>query len=876
MTQHFGGLVPLPPAARSGQIARFAPAWWTLDFNLPAAAGVVTEGADGLVVRALYRNDRDFVGLIWETEDRFGHPLHRYEAQPSYRGCRLRFRWIGDAQSKPLDVEDAPVLTIETYGGAVHYVRLWNHRVLPNPHAADDDPFDQTIEIDFDGLRSGFAPPDPEDREAVAAARVPVDEIRRLMLSIVPAAYVDDATAPSQPLPAPVDFSVVLRDIACLGENGLLARETAAQPVHALRMTDGYDNAYHLTPERVVASALQLGYREQWVLYLGISHFHALAWDAAADAFRIDPSQPALNGPAGFWLADFCARLATQGFTLWLSVSFEVLADFLPPAWAQRDHAGQPGLTGWTPPSALIAPTSAPALAWLASVAVAALDIATAAGLAPRWQIGEPWWWDGSFDAQPRPHLYDLGTLEKYHQETGLFAPTPYLQAVTGPPGPHLYFLQWCRDQLGAATETLKAAVTAAHPAAETALLLFTPQVFRPDSEILTLLNFPGAAWAWPAFDRLQIEDYDWVVEARFDLSERTWEVAYDTLGYPPERVHYFAGFVLYRERAWQWRWIDAAIGRAFARDPAPAEVFVWSREQVLRDGYSVGAPPPWPPDPAPRLTSLATCWRIHRRDGVTLGFTTHDRPLTRDGLTFRPAAAFEPTEIVSTTRLAAASLEALGGFEAEEITEAELRAGLYDGAKVAVLQLDWRDPEAPPLLLAKGRIGEIAAEEAGFRVELRGAAARLGQPLGELYQPHCRADLGDARCKVPLEPLTLATTVTGSGGGGPFEEPDPQILAVAASVADGAFDFGLLSFTGGANAGLAFEIRESRGGRLFLVERPPLPVAAGDAVALTPGCDKTAATCAERYDNLLNFRGEPFLPGADAVLRGAPELREG
>jgi hypothetical protein len=45
----------------------------------------------------------------------------------------------------------------------------------------------------------------------------------------------------------------------------------------------------------------------------------------------------------------------------------------------------------------------------------------------------------------------------------------------------------------------------------------------------------------------------------------------------------------------------------------------------------------------------------------------------------------------------------------------------------------------------------------------------------------------------------------------------------------------------------------------------------AGNAI-----CDKTAATCRQRYGNLLNFRGEPFLPGADAVLRGASDLREG
>src|SRR5690606_9138496 len=189
-------------------------------------------------------------------------------------------------------------------------------------------------------------------------------------------------------------------------------RVTANEPVHALRMTDGYDNAYHLTPARVVQQAWQLGYRAEWVLYMGISHFHNLTREGSA--WRVDPSADGLNTPTQEWLAAFCAELEDRGYALWLSVSFEVLASYMPQAWAQRNHADEVALTGWSPPSSLIAPTSAPGLAWLAKVAIHCLDIATAAGLAPRFQIGEPWWWDGSFTDQA-PHIYDFGTLTKYN-----------------------------------------------------------------------------------------------------------------------------------------------------------------------------------------------------------------------------------------------------------------------------------------------------------------------------------------------------------------------------------------------------------------------------------------------------------------------------
>jgi len=42
-----------------------------------------------------------------------------------------------------------------------------------------------------------------------------------------------------------------------------------------------------------------------------------------------------------------------------------------------------------------------------------------------------------------------------------------------------------------------------------------------------------------------------------------------------------------------------------------------------------------------------------------------------------------------------------------------------------------------------------------------------------------------------------------------------------------------------------------------------------GDAYSLIPGCDKLLTTCRDKFSNVDNFRGEPHLPGMDAILRG-------
>jgi hypothetical protein len=80
----------------------------------------------------------------------------------------------------------------------------------------------------------------------------------------------------------------------------------------------------------------------------------------------------------------------------------------------------------------------------------------------------------------------------------------------------------------------------------------------------------------------------------------------------------------------------------------------------------------------------------------------------------------------------------------------------------------------------------------------------------------------------------------------------------------DGYFDGGLLTWETGKNAGRSMEIKSWTGGVFKLFSRPFYLPVAGDRFVAHPGCDKTRATCKAKFSNLLNFRGEPDVPGQD------------
>lgn len=150
-------------------------------------------------------------------------------------------------------------------------------------------------------------------------------------------------------------------------------------------------------------------------------------------------------------------------------------------------------------------------------------------------------------------------------------------------------------------------------------------------------------------------------------------------------------------------------------------------------------------------VTTTCLCWRIARVDGFVLRLTEHDWALTVDGENFLPGAGLEGAEFVQTAGLAPGRAAAHGALSHEAITEDDLEAGLWDGARVDVWRVDWQAPEHQ-VHVWTGRISEVTRGALGFEAALVSLKADLERPLGRVYARQCDAVLGDARCGVDTE----------------------------------------------------------------------------------------------------------------------------
>lgn len=345
------------------------------------------------------------------------------------------------------------------------------------------------------------------------------------------------------------------------------------------------------------------------------------------------------------------------------------------------------------------------------------------------------------------------------------------------------------------------------------------------------------------------------------------------------------------------------------------------------------------------QLAELATLWQVTRQDGQVFRFTDHDKDIVSSGDTFLARTGFRRMAASSTSDGSVAETEVHGILDSETITAQDLRNGVWNYAEVRIWVTSWSDPSRGRVLILRGRLGEVGHDEADrFTAELRGLTQLLQQSTGEVYSAECRADLGDRRCGMPIDPpliqrstaYNVADNVTrnrddyvrvaiGTAGtreddggliwrcitagttdsvapsySGPvgmqvtdgtavFEAEEAwtvygevgtvisrTMLTAAGGFLESArhvsgfFNRGVLIFETGALAGVRREVLDWNAGTrgIVLFGATPADISPGDGFRIQPGCNVTKAMCQGTFDNYLNFRGEPYVPGQDELMQ--------
>ncbi|GGF29261.1 hypothetical protein GCM10011321_20800 [Youhaiella tibetensis] len=265
--------------------------------------------------------------------------------------------------------------------------------------------------------------------------------------------------------------------------------------------------------------------------------------------------------------------------------------------------------------------------------------------------------------------------------------------------------------------------------------------------------------------------------------------------------------------------------------------------------------------------TTLASCWRITRTDGVVLGFTDHDVTLSFEGTNFVPAHGLDAGEGTAKLGAQVDTSEVVGILHSDAIAETDILLGRFDGALVETFRVNWRDT-AMRALMRRDTIGEIVREDGAFRAELRSGQQALNVPRGRIYQALCDAELGDGRCGVNLE----VDAFRAAAGVAAVHDRFRLEVTGLDGFDEGWFSFGRVGWTSGSRIGKGDRIVSHAriGGADVLAFDAPVGdwVAVGDALTAFAGCDRRFSSCRGKFANAASFRGFPHIPGNDFVMR--------
>jgi uncharacterized phage protein (TIGR02218 family) len=296
---------------------------------------------------------------------------------------------------------------------------------------------------------------------------------------------------------------------------------------------------------------------------------------------------------------------------------------------------------------------------------------------------------------------------------------------------------------------------------------------------------------------------------------------------------------------------------------------------------YSTTAAVPTPTPDAPlfflkHLTHhLARCWKVVRlTDSVAFYFTDHNAALFLwDDHLYEPASGMDASADRRESELREASHEFSGVISSDRITSADVRAGRYRDAVVTEYIVDSRYPWRGSIKTTTRWWDESTFSKEFWTAQLTGISRFLQHRVGLVATRTCGYDVFDPlTCRKSPIGFTYAGEALDAVIGTDRRVFQSDGTVIGGGTADDWFNLGTVYWTSGANLGFTSEVRDYIGGttRQFELQLPlPFAPQVGDVFTAQTSCNKRrGGDCGTKYDNIVNFGGEPYMESRDRAMQ--------
>lgn len=268
--------------------------------------------------------------------------------------------------------------------------------------------------------------------------------------------------------------------------------------------------------------------------------------------------------------------------------------------------------------------------------------------------------------------------------------------------------------------------------------------------------------------------------------------------------------------------------------------------------------------------TTTAYALRVTRTDGEVFGFTSATESATIDGVLYDATQGLDISSIVTSAGFAVDNLELTTLDDGTLFTATDVLGGRWQNAAFLIFRYNWASVDDGSEPIMAGTVGNVELRRGSIVAELRGLQQYLQQPIGNVTTRTCRARFADFPsanqnnlCRLTAADYTETGEVTAVTSRQVFTV---DFGSLSPSPPEDYFGEGVLTWTSGTHQGLRVKVKSyTAAGVVGLMLPLPADPEVGATFEIVAGCRKRLQEdCRDKFDNVLNFQGEPHLPGVD------------
>lgn len=252
-------------------------------------------------------------------------------------------------------------------------------------------------------------------------------------------------------------------------------------------------------------------------------------------------------------------------------------------------------------------------------------------------------------------------------------------------------------------------------------------------------------------------------------------------------------------------------------------------------------------------ISQLINCFHIELSNGEKISYTDHSDIIDIENLIFENSKEFTiiGSAVNVTGNIEADTMTVAINFTSESKWFMQTVSGLLDNALVTHYKVDILPTPHKKLLAFKGYIKEVSLLQFAIIATIKSLKSKFEEAsIGEFYSPYCRASFGDLRCKVAKAQYSMQNTIKSI--------LDNHTLSLAIPPDTSKFIPNAISIPKYSSKDIG--ILSIQNDIITLKDTIPLKTSKGDEIMLYLVCDNKYETCYKVFNNIKNFRGEPFI----------------